>query len=100
MMLIKQYTGRQRAYEEAVKYLIGGFHKYGNAADWDTRNYRLLDRMTSFGWSPRKRQLNRKINHRVGTGNVMNLTFVVSVERFSYLKRIRNRPCNLFLAFH
>ena len=69
MMLMKQYSGRQRAYEEAVKYFIGGSRKYGNATDWDTRNDRLLDRMTSLGWSLRKRQLNRKNPHRVGNGN-------------------------------
>ena len=69
MMLMKQYSGRQRAYEEAVKYFIGGSRKYGNATDWDTRNDRLLDRMTSLWWSLRKRQLNRKNPHRVGNGN-------------------------------
>ena len=30
MMLMKQYSGRQRAYQEAVKYFIGGSKKYGS----------------------------------------------------------------------
>ena len=40
MMLMKQYSGRQRAYEEAVKYFIGGSKKYGSLGAAQSANHR------------------------------------------------------------